>query len=139
MRNPSTHRRANSCAYITCTECLEESSLPNPASLDEKETEVNSHAEECLKRLPATFLPWWRDNWTEDLKSKAWNERKSVNWALPIGKGIPIVQRIAAAFVSDRTRSEEIEMQNELIYIERQRARDAEDGYYPGEHLGEEL
>jgi len=66
------------------------------ASVEEKI--VNKCAAECLARLPASFAPWWKDNWSHD----KWYQMGKSHW--PLEKDAPIVQRLASMFVAEKNK-----------------------------------
>jgi hypothetical protein len=70
------------------------------ASVEEKI--LNKCAAECLARLPASFAPWWKDNWTHD----KWYQMGKSHW--PLEKDAPIVQRLASMFVAEKNKVHEL-------------------------------
>jgi hypothetical protein len=70
------------------------------ASVEEKI--LNKSAAECLARLPASFAPWWKDNWSHD----KWYQMGKSHW--PLEKDAPIVQRLASMFVAEKNKVHEL-------------------------------
>jgi len=70
------------------------------ASVEEKI--LNKCAAKCLARLPASFEPWWKDNWTHE----KWCQMGKSHW--PVEKDAPIVQRLASMFVAEKNKVHEL-------------------------------
>jgi len=76
------------------------------ASVEEKL--LNKRAAECLARLPASFAPWWKDTWSHEKWCQIDFARETTGWALA-SKDAPIVQRLAAMFLTEQHKVKELE------------------------------
>jgi hypothetical protein len=73
---------------------------------------LNEHAEELLERLPASFAPWWKDRWTHEKWCEMAAARKAAGWAFASADA-PLVQRLAAMFVAEQGKVEEMEARHQ--------------------------
>ena len=99
-------QRADNCRdFIAAAAASYDGDLEaHEASLEQEM--LNKRAAECLGRLPVSFAPWWKDNWTHEKWCEMGQARDAAGW--PVEKGAPIVQRLAAMFVAEEKKVYEL-------------------------------